>query len=77
MSRFNSSYGFLLFPFSDGGFAETYNITETAGKLCKIGLAFLKMHPVSLRSCRKWRQKKMSFVKVLDYNIDWYLFAKS
>lgn len=39
MSRFNSSYGFLLFPFSDGGFAETYNITETAGKLRKIGLA--------------------------------------
>lgn len=53
MSRFNSSYGFLLFQHPNGGFDETYDIAETAGKLCKIGLAFLKMHLVSLRSSRK------------------------
>lgn len=39
MSRFNSSYGFLLFQHPNGGFDETYDIAETAGKLRKIGLA--------------------------------------
>lgn len=39
MYRFSSTYGFLLFPHPDGGFDETYDIAETAGKLRKIGLA--------------------------------------
>ena len=39
MSRFNSSYGFLLFQHPNGGFDETYDIAEIAGKLRKIGLA--------------------------------------
>lgn len=39
MYRFKSTLSFLLFPHPRGGFDETYEIKETAGKLRKIGLS--------------------------------------
>ena len=39
MYRFNSKYGFLIFPRQDTSFFETYRIKETDGTLKKIGLA--------------------------------------